>query len=387
MSEQAPKEDRTEQPSEKRLRDAREKGQVPRSRELGNVAVLGCAVIALKATGGNVGAASRDWMREALSFDRALLDSPELLLPHAGRLMLELMLPLLPLLLTALVACAIAPAAMGGLRFAGKALAPDFSRLNPGKGLARLYGSESLAELLRSLLRVGLIGGIGGWVVWRAFSTLLTMPQASLEASVAGGVDLALNALLAMVGALALLAAIDVPWQHHQHRSRLKMTKQELRDEYKQIEGNPELKARVRQVQRQMSQKRMMEAVPDADVVVVNPTHYAVAMKYKPGMRAPVVVARGVDELALAIRALAEKHRVAIVEAPPLARALYRQSQVDQEIPVKLYAAVAQVLSYVFQLRAWVPGRGPMPVMAEFDVGADGAPDPADDASGGAPAR
>lgn len=383
MSEQASKEDRTEQPSEKRLREAREKGQVPRSRELGNVAVLGCAVLALKATSGHVGAASRDWMREALSFDRGLLGSPDRLLAHAGRLLLELGLPLLPLVLAALVACAIAPAAMGGLRFAGKALQPDFKRLDPMKGLARLYSAESLAELLRSLLRVALIGGVGAWVVWRAFSSLLTMPQASLEASVAGGVDLALGALMAMVGALALLAAIDVPWQHHQHRSKLKMTKQELRDEAKEVEGNPEVKARVRQIARQMSQRRMMEAVPAADVVVMNPTHYAVAMKYKPGMNAPTVVAKGVDEMALAIRALAEKHRVAIVEAPPLARALYRQSQVDQEIPVKLYAAVAQVLSYVYQLRAWSPGRGPMPVMTEVDVGADGAPDPVD----GKPAR
>ena len=377
------KEDRTEQPSEKRLREAREKGQVPRSRELGNVAVLGCAVLALKATSGHVGAASRDWMRAALSFDRALLGSPDRLLAHAGRLLLELGLPLLPLVLAALVACAIAPAAMGGLRFAGKALQPDFKRLDPMKGLARMYSAESLAELLRSLLRVALIGGIGAWVVWRAFASLLTMPQASLEASVAGGVDLALGALMAMVGALALLAAIDVPWQHHQHRSKLKMTKQELRDEAKEMEGNPEVKARVRQIARQMSQRRMMDAVPAADVVVMNPTHYAVAMKYKPGMNAPTVVAKGVDELALAIRALAEQHRVAIVEAPPLARALYRQSQVDQEIPVKLYAAVAQVLSYVYQRRAWPPGRGPMPVMADVDVGADGAPDPVD----GNPAR
>src|SRR5690606_35400197 len=166
MSEDAQKEHRTEQPSEQRLRDAREKGQVPRSRGLGNVAVLGCAVLALKATGGDVGAASRDWLRNALSFDRALLESPDRLLPHAGGLLLDLIVPLLPLMLTALVACAIAPAAMGGLRFAGKVLAPDFNRLNPLKGIARLYSSEILAELLRSMLRVALIGGIGGWVVW-----------------------------------------------------------------------------------------------------------------------------------------------------------------------------------------------------------------------------
>lgn len=385
MSEESQKEDRTEQPTEKRLRDAREKGQVPRSRELANVAVLGCAVLALKATGSHVGAASRDWLRNALTVDPAMLGATDRLVPHAMALAGSLLLPLVPLLLAALAACLLAPMAMGGVRFASRALAPDVGRLNPAKGLARLYGSESLAELLRSLLRVALIGGIGGWVVWRAFSTLLSMPQASLEASVAGGVDLALTALLAMVGGLGLLAAIDVPWQHHQHRSKLKMTKQELRDEAKEAEGNPELKARVRQVARQMSQRRMMEAVPGADVVVMNPTHYAVAMKYQPGMRAPLVVAKGVDEMALAIRALAEKHRVAIVEAPPLARALYRQAQVDQEIPVKLYAAVAQVLSYVYQLRAWVPGRGPMPALSTVDVGADGAPDPAD--GDGTPAR
>jgi flagellar biosynthesis protein FlhB len=383
MSEEAQKEDRTEQPTEKRLRDAREKGQVPRSRELANVAVLGCAVLALKATGGGVGAASRDWMRGALSIDRSLLDAPDRLLPHAASLVAGLALPLLPLLITALLACALAPMAMGGLRFASKSLKPDFARLSPAKGLARMYGAESLAELLRSLLRVALIGGVGAWMVWRSFSTLLSMPQASLEAAVAGGVDLALTALLAMIGSLAFLAAMDVPWQHYQHRSKLKMTKQELRDEFKQVEGNPELKARVRQVQRQMSQRRMMEAVPSADVVVMNPTHYAVAMKYQAGMRAPKVVAKGLDEMALAIRAAAEKHRVPVVEAPPLARALYRQSQVDQEIPVKLYAAVAQVLSYVYQLRAWVPGRGPMPELATVDVGADGAPDPVD----GAPAN
>jgi flagellar biosynthetic protein FlhB len=277
--------------------------------------------------------------------------------------------------LAALAACAIAPMAMGGLRFAGKSLQPDFARMSPMKGLARLYGSESLAELLRSLLRVLLIGGVGAWVVYHAFSTLLAMPQASLEVAVAEGVDLALTALMAMVGSLGALALVDVPWQHFQHRSKLKMTKQELRDEAKESEGNPEVKARVRQVARQMSQRRMMDAVPTADVVVMNPTHYAVAMKYQAGMRAPKVVAKGVDEMALGIRALAEKHRVAIVEAPPLARALYRQSQVDQEIPVKLYAAVAQVLSYVYQLKAWVPGRGPMPSLADVEVGADGAPD------------
>ena len=384
MSEAGDQEDRTEQPSEKRLREARERGDVPRSRELGNVAVLGCAVLALKVTAGSMGGASREWLHDALTIDPALIDAPDRLLPHAASLLTGLLVPMLPLFAAALIACLVAPIVMGNLRFAGKALQPDINRLNPMNGLKRMYGRESLVELVRSLLRVLLIGGIGGWMVYRAFDTLVALPHASLEVAVSEGVGLATTSLLAMVGGLGLLAAIDVPWQHFQHRSKLKMTKQELRDELKESEGNPEVKARVRQVAREMSRRRMMEAVPTADVVITNPTHYAVALKYSAGaMRAPKVVAKGVDEMALAIRDVAGKHRIAVVEAPPLARALYRLAKVDQEIPVKLYAAVAQVLSYVYQLRAWVPGRGAMPTLAGIDVGADGAVD--DDARNPAP--
>lgn len=384
MSEAADNEDRTEQPSEKRLRQARESGDVPRSRELANVAVLGCATIALKATAGHIGGASRDWMQGALRFDRSLLDAPERLPDHAAHLLFGLVPPMLPLVGAALIACVVGPMVMGGLRFASKSLQPDFSRLNPAAGLKRMYGKDSLAELVRAVLRVLLIGGVGAWVVHGAFGTLVGMADAPIEVAVSEGVDLVLHALLAMVGALGVLALVDVPWQHIRHRAKLKMTRQELRDEAKESEGNPEMKARVRHVAREMSRRRMMDAVPTADVVLMNPTHYAVALKYNAGsMRAPTVVAKGVDETALAIRALADKHRVAIVEAPPLARALYRQARLDQEVPVKLYAAVAQVLSYVYQLKAWVPGRGPMPALPAIDVGADGAPD--DDAKGSTP--
>ena len=369
------REDRTEQPTEKRLREAREKGDTPRSRELANVAVLGSVAVALVVFGPQVGAAAQDWLRAALTIDPAILGRGDRLVPHAATLLIGLMLPVLPLLAVALAACVLAPVLMGGLRFATQSLKVDFTRLSPKAGLARMYGKESLAELLRSLARVGLIGGVGAWVVHGAFSRLLAMTHGSLEGAVAEGLGFLSTALLSMIAGLGLLAAIDVPWQKFQHISKLKMTKQEIRDEHKQAEGNPEIKARVRQVAQQMSQRRMMDAVPTADVVVMNPTHYAVALKYQPGMHAPTVVAKGIDEMALNIRALADKHRVAIVEAPPLARALYRQAQVDQEIPVKLYAAVAQVLSYIYQLKAWVPGRGPMPSMAEVDVGADGAPD------------
>ncbi|KGM57345.1 flagellar biosynthesis protein FlhB [Lysobacter arseniciresistens ZS79] len=373
------KDDRTEQPTEKRLRDAREKGDVPRSRELGNVAVLGTATVALMVTASSLADAGQGWLRGALMLDPALLGHPDRLLAHSARLAGGLVLPVLPMLAAALLACLISPAVLGGLRFSTQALQPDFKRLNPASGLARIYGKEGFAELLRSLMRVGLVLGVGAAMVYRGFHELVAMPGMSLEEAIRTGLDTALWALLAMVGSLAVLAAVDVPWQHYRHRSKLKMTKQEIRDEFKEMEGNPEVKAKVRQIAQQMSQRRMVEAVPTADVVVTNPTHYAVALKYDAGnMRAPKVVAKGVDEMALAIRDVAGKHRVAVLEAPPLARALYRQAQVDQEIPVKLYAAVAQVLSYIYQLRRWHPAHGPAPVLSQVDVGADGAPDSGD---------
>lgn len=381
MSE-ADHEDRTEQPSEKRLREARERGDVPRSRELANVAVAGSAALAVLAMGPAVGRAAQDWMRGALTLDPAMLGQHDRLPAHAASLFLTLLLPVLPLVLVALAACLIAPLAMGGLRFTTSALQPDLARLDPLKGLARLYSRENLVELLRSLLRVLLVGAVGAWAVQRAVQTMPALAGAPLEQAVGDGLGFALTTLLATLGALALLAAADVPWQHWSWRNRLKMTRQELRDELKETEGNPEVKARVRQVARQLAQRRMMEAVPTADVVVTNPTHYAVALKYDAGrMRAPRVVARGVDEVALRIRELAARHRVSVVEAPALARALYRHAGLDQEIPVSLYAAVAQVLSYVYQLRRWHPAHGPMPVLgavavdpALSDPPADGAP-------------
>lgn len=388
MSEQQDQQDKTEQPTEKRLRDAREKGEVARSRELGHVAVLGITAIAIMLLAPGIGGAAKNWLRDALTIEQAALGRPDRLIPHFMGLVGGLMLPVLPVIAAAFAACVVGPMLMSGIRFSSKSLQPDFKRLNPASGLKRIYGKEGFAELLRSLLRVLLVVGVGGTVIFGAFRQLLAMPGMTLEGAIGSGLGTAMAALLAMIASLGLIAAIDVPWQKVQHRNKLKMTKQEVRDELKQTEGNPEIKARVRQVARQMSQRRMMEAVPTADVVVMNPTHYAVALKYDAGkMRAPRLVAKGVDEMALMIRDVAEKNRVSVIEAPPLARALYRQAQVDQEIPVKLYAAVAQVLSYVYQLKHWHPAQGPAPSLVVPEVGADGAPDPVDGGADGNPAR
>ncbi|QNN46687.1 flagellar biosynthesis protein FlhB [Thermomonas brevis] len=369
MSEAADREDRTEAPSAKRLRQARERGDVPRSRELAGVAVLGTSVITLLVLGPGVARGAMGWMRDALAFDSGLVGHQDRLATHAAAMLAGLAVPLLPLVAIALGACFISPAVMGGFHFSTEALQPNFNRLNPMSGFERMYGREGRVELLRSVLRILLVGAVGFWVVRRAMVTMPLLQNMPLEGAVADGLGFMLHALAAMVGAMALLAAVDVPYQRWSHNEKLKMTKQEVREEFKENEGNPEVKGKIRQLARQMAQRRMMEAVPDADVIVVNPTHYAVALKYEAGrMRAPKVVALGIDEIALKIREIAKAHRVATVEAPPLARALYRHSALDQEIPVQLYAAVAQVLSYVFQLRRWHPSHGPMPSLATVAV-------------------
>ncbi len=365
MSEAADREDRTEAPSPKRLREARERGDVPRSRELANVAVLGATAIAIMASSGFMARTSLGWMHGALSFDPGMVGHHDRLLKHAALLLGGAVLPVLPLLAVALLACFVAPLAMGGIVFSSQALQPNFERLSPMAWLRRTYGQEGLAELVRQILRIVIVGAIGAWAVHRALRFIPLLQKMPLETAAAEGLGFMLQVLVAVAGAMALLAAADVPYQHWNWRQKLKMTKQELRDEHKEMEGNQEIKGKVRQMARQMSQRRMMEAVPEADVIVVNPTHYAVALKYEAGrMRAPKVVALGVDEIALKIREIAKVHRVTTVEAPPLARALYRHSKLDQEIPVQLYAAVAQVLSYVFQLRRWHPSQGPMPSLA-----------------------
>lgn len=362
-------EDRTEQPTDKRLKDAREKGQIPRSKELANVAVMGASAVAVIAMAPMMGAGARSWFRQALTIDPAMIDAPERLFWHFSVLLGRLMLVVSPVILVALLACFVSPLVMGGLRFSTEALAPKFSRLNPAAGLKRMYGREAMAEFVKSLLRVAIVGGVGGAILTGAFATFVKLPHQDLVTAAAAGTGVVGKAIVFIVGAMGLLALLDVPWQHLSHIRQLRMTKQEIRDEFKEQEGNPELKARVRQVQRQLANQRMMEAVPTADVVIVNPTHYSVALKYDAEtMSAPRVVAKGVDEIALNIREIAKANNVTVVEAPPLARVLHRQAKVGQDVPVQLYTAVAQVLAYVFQLRAWTPGRSPMPRLTPVHV-------------------
>jgi len=359
--------ERTEQPTPKRLADARKQGNIPRSRELATAAVFAAGVMALLGFGPAMARAALRWMRAALTPDVQLLGAPQDLFAHTGHLLLRLFAVIAPLLVICLIAGLAAPLVMGSLKVSSKALAPDLKRLNPLAGIKRLYGMQALAELVKSLLRVALVGSAAGLCLWQGLRQLLPVLNQALEPAIAHALGFTMTLLVSTAAALAVLALLDAPYQWWNWKRKLKMTRQELRDELKDSEGKPEVKSRIRQIMQQMAQRRMMDAVPTADVIVVNPTHYAVALKYAgESMRAPTLVAKGADEIAARIRAVGERHQIAIVHAPPLARALYREADVGQEIPARLYIAVAQVLSYVYQLRAWVPGRGGAPMLPEI---------------------
>ena len=368
-------EEKTLPATEKRKREARERGQLPRSRELSTAVVMGAGAALLVAWGGALGGRTMAFMKDGLRFDAAALADPTRMPAAIGGALRSGLVIAAPVMLATFFAALIAPMLIGGWNLSSKALQPDFSRLNPVSGFGRMFSTNSLVELAKSIAKfliVGLVAGISGW---GARGELLGLGVEPSTQAIGHGLGLVASTFVWMCAALGLIAAIDVPWQLWSYAKQLKMSRQEIKQEYKQSEGSPEVKGRIRRLQAELSQRRMMEKVPTADVIVTNPTHYAVALKYTAGKnRAPVVVAKGVDAVAAAIRERAAEHRIPRVEAPPLARALYRGCDLEDEIPAQLYAAVAQVLTYVFQLRAWRGGERP-PVPKVGDV-PGGEPDP-----------
>lgn len=368
MAENENGQEKTEQPTAKRMQDAKEQGQTPRSKELATFAIFGVGIATLWFMGDSIGRGTADWMRAALDFGPVWNGGRGALGMHAVRALLGLLGIMAPLIVLCLLACFIAPAVTGGLGFSVKALTPDLSKLSPAKGLARMYGREAIAEFAKSLLRIVLLSTLAVYAFWISLPWLMALMQQPLAAAVADGSYLVIRALAILCVGLMILAAVDVPYQMWSYRKNLMMTREELRQELKNSDGNPEVKGRIRRMMQQMTQGRMLEKVPAADAVIVNPTHYAVAIKYDAGkMRAPIVVAKGVDEVALAIRKVAQGHKVPIISLPPLARTLYRRVRIGSEIPVPLYAAMAEVLGYVYQLKT--PGRrGPPPELPRIDI-------------------
>ena len=348
--------ERTEDPSQRRLQEARERGQVPRSRELMTFAAMIGGSVALAATSSESAAKMSQLMRRFMSIDAHQLDDTQSMftaLREASMLALSALLPIFGALVAIVVLAGIA---VGGWNFSPAALTPDFTRMSPLSGFKRLFGLRGASELGKALLKCGMVGGVATGIVASLFPQVLALGHMSASSAIGRGAGLMSVAFVWLCASLALVAAVDVPLQLFQFKRALRMTRQELRDEAKESDGRPETKQRIRQIQQAIARRRMMHKVPSADVVIVNPTHFAVALKYDPeNMRAPRVLAKGVDLIAQNIRRIAEEHRVPVFESPKLARALYRSADLNQEIPAGLYLAVAQVLSYVFRIRTLNP--------------------------------
>ena len=343
--------ERTEPASARKLEQARERGNVPRSRELATLAVLLASTAIMALLGVYMFQGLDRVMQNALSFDLADMATPEMMGRNLMEAGLDGVLLYLPLAIAVVVAAVGANLMLSGWVFSSQALEFNFSKLNPVSGIARMFSLNALAELIKALLKGGLIAGVAGWMIWHQHDGILALANEPLEAAVAHFGQIALFTFLASVAAFVFIVALDVPFQLWDYHHGLRMTKEELRQEGKEIEGDPQIKARIRSLQREVARRRMMQAIPQADVVVTNPMHFAVALKYEEkGMAAPVVLAKGAQLVAERIKELAREHRVPIVEAPPLARALHRHVEVGEVIPGALFTAVAQVLAYVYQL-------------------------------------
>ena len=348
--------DRTEEPSPRRLQEARERGQLPRSRELTNFATMIGGSAALVAIGGTLASHLSQMMRRSLSIDAKSLRSTDSMMASLGDAGISAVTGLLPVFGALIGMVLLASVALGGWNFSSKALTPDFSRLSPLSGIKRLVGLHGVSELAKALLKFVVVGAVCAAVVCAIFGDVLALARMAPRDAISRGVRLMSWAFVWLCASLALVAIVDVPLQIFQFKRALRMTRQELRDEAKESDGRPETKQRIRQLQQTLARRRMMHKIPTADVLIVNPTHFAVALKYDPKkMRAPVVLAKGVDLVAQNIRRIAEEHRVAVFESPKLARALYRSTDLNKEIPNGLYGAVAQVLSYIFRVRTLNP--------------------------------
>jgi flagellar biosynthesis protein FlhB len=361
--------ERTEQATPKRLEDARRKGQIPRSRELSAAAVTLVGGAALYMLGGQITGQMAEMMRRGLALSRDEATDSTFMLPALSNAAADGLWLSMPVLGLITLAAIIAPLALGGWSFAGQAMMPQFSRLNPLEGIKRMFAMRSLVELAKAMAKFGVVAVIATIVLWNDAPALMGLGREPLQQAIGHAIQLSGKALLVISAGLLIIAGIDVPYQLWQYAKQMRMSREEIREEYKESEGSPEVKGRIRQLQQEVARRRMMQEVPKADVIVTNPTHFAVALKYdEKRMRAPIVVAKGVDVIAARIREVAGENAVPIFEAPPLARVLYRNVDIGDEIPATLYVAVAQILTYVFQLKVAKRAGGPVPPKPDVEV-------------------
>jgi flagellar biosynthetic protein FlhB len=345
--------EKTEDPTPKRIKEAREKGDVPRSKELATLLVLMAAVFSVIIFGSLLADSMIGMMESNLVLDRQAVLDPNKMLAHFESSVSEAILGLAGVFFSLLIAALVGPIALGGWNFSADSIAPKGSRISPLAGIKRMFSLKSLVELFKAIAKFSLVGGFAIIILWNLRSDILALATFEPRPAIDAALDIIIWVFMALSAVLILVALVDVPYQLYEYTEKMKMTLQEVKDELKNTEGKPEVKGRIRQLQREIAQRQMMSAVPEADVVITNPTHYAVALKYEEqgGGGAPVMVAKGVDFVAFKIREVAEEHDVPILSAPPLARAIYHSTEINDEIPSGLFMAVAQVLAYVFQLK------------------------------------
>lgn len=360
--------EKTEAATPKRKQDARKKGQVVRSKEWVTATIMIGGALFMMLFGGHVGREMERITRDVIRSAGEGIDTPRLMLATLSEAGLDATLALLPFLVGLFAISLFAPIVVGGATFSTEAMMPKWSRLSPASGFKRMFGIQALVELLKAIGKFFIVAGVAALTLWTFFDEFLTLGRGDVHATISGGMFLLMQTFLLISISLLLIVAIDLPYQIWHYAKELRMSKQEVKDEYKEMEGKPEVKGRIRRLQRELAQRRMMEEIPKADVVITNPTHFAVALKYdaeRPG--APRVVAKGADLIALQIRRVADANQVYVVEAPPLARALYHTTELDREIPEGLFLAVAQVLAYVYSIRKY--GRAATkPLPTEFPI-------------------
>jgi flagellar biosynthetic protein FlhB len=370
MAENQDGQEKSHDPTSKRMDDARKKGQVPRSRELNTMVLTMVGVAALMFMGDRFSRGMEGQFRAHFMLAREDIFDPHALIDHLASALQDALGMLLPFFGLMVVVALGASVALGGFNLSFEAMQPKFSKLDPIKGMKRIFGPKGLMELAKSLAKFMLVSLATVAVLWSWSDDILALSDHDVRVALTDGLRMIGWASLLIASTLILMALVDVPFQLWQHKKELKMTLQEVRDELKQTEGRPEVKGRIRQMQRELARRRMMQEVPKADVIVTNPTHYAVALRYDPEtMVAPLVVAKGKDLIAATIRELGEEHKIPLIEAPVLARAIYFNTEINHNIPAGLFLAVAQLLAYVFQLRAWKEEGGDIPQQPdEFPV-------------------
>ncbi len=354
--------EKTEDPTGKKLQDAREKGQIARSKELSTAAVLISAALAIMGFGSMLAESMVKVFQTAFTMSREQVFDVNLMFRNIGVMAWLLFKPMLWIMGFITVAALIGNTLLGGISFSWEAARPKASKMSPLQGFKRMIGVQALVEFVKSVAKVLVIAGVVWAVLSWKFSDILSLSMQSIPGSIVNALDMLQWMLLALVCSLIVIVIIDVPYQIWNHNKQLKMSKQEVKDEHKNMEGSPEIKGRIRRLQMEMAARRMMADVPQADVVVTNPTHFSVALKYdSDGSGAPKVVAKGVDEVALKIREVARHYEVPIMASPALTRSLYHSTKLGQDIPEGLYVAVAQVLAFVFQLEQYRKGKGQRP--------------------------